>query len=270
MSNFRDPAYLATQQYKDPSNLNARIQLHERFSTNPYGWFNWVFDQLEMPASAQVLEVGCGSGFLWSTNLSKIPIGWQVILSDISPGMLIGCRTTLAPKLDQFYFEVCNAMDIPFSSGRFDGIIANHMLYHLPDRGLALAEITRVLKPGGTFFATTNGKTHLLEMDTLIAQNCPTTEGMIPLNRASTFTLENGEDQLAPWFTQVERRLYQDSLEVTEAGPLVAYIRSMIPPDGEQGVSSSSLRLELVIRERIEREGYFRIQKSSGIFIGKL
>ena len=223
-----------------------------------------------MPASAQVLEVGSGSGLLWSTNLSKIPVGWQVILSDISPGMLIGCCTSLAPKQDQFNFEVCNAMDIPFPSGRFDAIIVNHMLYHLPDRGLAFTEIVRALKPAGTFYAATNGETHLLEMDTLIEQNCPKTEAFIPLNRVSDFTLENGKDQLAPWFRQVERRLYQDSLEVTEAEPLVAYIRSMLPQDSEQGVNSSSPRLDMVIRQRIEQEGCFHIQKSSGIFIGKL
>ena len=37
--------YLLTHQYKNAQNLNARIQLHERFSTNKYGWQRWVFDR---------------------------------------------------------------------------------------------------------------------------------------------------------------------------------------------------------------------------------
>ena len=38
MSIFSNPSYLLTQQYQNASNLDARIQLHLRFSTNPYGW----------------------------------------------------------------------------------------------------------------------------------------------------------------------------------------------------------------------------------------
>jgi hypothetical protein len=33
------------EQYRDSANLDARVQLHERFSTNRYGWHPWVFDQ---------------------------------------------------------------------------------------------------------------------------------------------------------------------------------------------------------------------------------
>ena len=49
--------YLLTQQYRNASNLDARMQLHQRFSTNKYGWHRWVFDQLRLPAKARVLEL---------------------------------------------------------------------------------------------------------------------------------------------------------------------------------------------------------------------
>ena len=38
MSKFTDQQYLKTDQYKDSSNLDARVEIHKRFSTNPYGW----------------------------------------------------------------------------------------------------------------------------------------------------------------------------------------------------------------------------------------
>ncbi|HKI53048.1 MAG TPA: hypothetical protein VJ987_02910, partial [Anaerolineales bacterium] len=61
MSKFTDQNYLKTDQYKDSTNLNARVELHNRFSTNQYGWFNWVFDALmNLPANAKILELGCG------------------------------------------------------------------------------------------------------------------------------------------------------------------------------------------------------------------
>jgi ubiquinone/menaquinone biosynthesis C-methylase UbiE len=82
-------------QYRDASNLNARIALHERFSTNAYGWQRWVFDQLELPPDARVLELGCGTGKLWVENRDRTPEGWDVTLTDASPGMLREARRNL-------------------------------------------------------------------------------------------------------------------------------------------------------------------------------
>ncbi|MBI3170151.1 MAG: class I SAM-dependent methyltransferase, partial [Chloroflexi bacterium] len=89
MSRFTDQNYLTQSQYKDSSNLNARLAIHKRFSTNPYGWFNWVFDKLAaLPADANILELGCGSGELWKECASRIPAGWVLTLTDLSGGML--------------------------------------------------------------------------------------------------------------------------------------------------------------------------------------
>jgi hypothetical protein len=56
---YSDPEYL-TRQYRDASNLNARIALHERFSTNSYGLPRWIFDNFELQEQASILEAGCG------------------------------------------------------------------------------------------------------------------------------------------------------------------------------------------------------------------
>jgi hypothetical protein len=74
MSKFTNPAYLQTDQYRNADNLNARIAIHERFSTNPQGWFPWVWDILsELPAQADVLELGCGSGAIWTACPERVP-----------------------------------------------------------------------------------------------------------------------------------------------------------------------------------------------------
>ena len=89
VSKFTDQQYLKTDQYKDSSNLDARVAIHQRFSTNPYGWFRWIFDTLlKLPSSARILELGCGHGLLWKENVDRIPSGWMITLSDLSPGML--------------------------------------------------------------------------------------------------------------------------------------------------------------------------------------
>ena len=77
MPNLTDQHYLTNKQYKDAGNLDARIEIHRRFSTNSYGWFNWVFDTLEtLPKEANVLELGTGSGALWVEIANKIPPTW--------------------------------------------------------------------------------------------------------------------------------------------------------------------------------------------------
>ena len=66
---------LRTQQYRDGRNLNARIALHDRFSTNKGSWHRWIFDHFNLPANARILEVGAGVGRLWAENAERIPPG---------------------------------------------------------------------------------------------------------------------------------------------------------------------------------------------------
>ena len=149
MANYSNPDYLH-KQYGDLSNLDARVALHARFSTSPIDWQRWVFDQLALPADARVLELGSGPGWLWRGNVERIPAGWTVTLSDFSPGMVETARAALADSKPALRFEQIDAQAIPFEDATLDAVIANHMLYHVPDRAAALAEIRRVLVPGGS------------------------------------------------------------------------------------------------------------------------
>ena len=49
MTRLTDRTYLRTEQYRDDSNLRARIELHRRFSTSPQDWPSWLWDQLVLP-----------------------------------------------------------------------------------------------------------------------------------------------------------------------------------------------------------------------------
>ena len=84
----RDPDRLLREQYPDGRNLGARLSLHDRFSRNQTGWHRWVFGQLDLEPDARVLELGCGPAALWHRNLDLLPSGWEITLSDFSPGRL--------------------------------------------------------------------------------------------------------------------------------------------------------------------------------------
>jgi ubiquinone/menaquinone biosynthesis C-methylase UbiE len=233
MSKLTDQTYLQTDQYRDASNLDARVELHERFSANKYGWHQWVFDQFDLPPKSDVLELGCGPGYLWLKNIDRIPDGWDITLSDFSPGMLQEARQNLGASRRPFKFGVIDAQFIPCTSKSFDAVIANHMLYHVPDREKAYSEIHRVLRPGGRLYAATAGRNHLRQLEELCTRfdphACQDDERTDARSLSvENFCLENGHHQLAPWFSRVRPSRYKDALIITQAEPLVAYIASTI------------------------------------------
>jgi ubiquinone/menaquinone biosynthesis C-methylase UbiE len=262
MSKYTDQQYLKTDQYRDPSNLDARVVIHQRFSTNPYGWFKWVFDRLaKLPDNARILELGCGHALLWKENVNRIPAGWIVTLSDLSSGMLDAAWRNLVVTGRNFKFEEIDAQSIPHADEAFDAVIANHMLYHVPDRPKAIAEIKRVLKPNGRLIATTVGEGHMYEMTDWIKR--VSTSGWFE-SFIQPFTLENGMKQLANSFPQVRLSRYPDSLKVTEVQPILAYIRSSIRVSEYSEEELATVQFDL--QKELKEKGKIFISKDSGLF----
>lgn len=257
-----DPRDLREGQYKDSGNLNARCALHERFSTNPYGWFRWVHDHLDLPQRGRVLELGCGPGTLWAGRLHHVPPSCRVVLSDISGGMVREAVGRLGEG-SRFKFAVLDAQTIPYAAGAFDAVIANHMLYHVPNVNRTLSEIQRVLRPGGRLYAATNGRRHLQEIADLIEAFDP---ALVPIwgRDRRTFELDDGAEHLARWFAEIRIERYEDSLVVGEAEPLAAYVFSMSMTASQRARRDDFLRF---VKRRLAESGPLRITKNAGLFV---
>lgn len=251
-----------TSQYQNATNLNTRIQLHQRFSINKYGWQRWVFDQLEFPPQCRILELGCGTGDLWLENMDRVPAEWEITLSDFSAGMLQQAQQNLDHRR-RFRFEIIDAQSMPFEGRSFDGVIANHMLYHVPDKTKALSEIRRVLKPDGSFYASTVGQRHLQEIADLVGR-FDSQLAWWGARLSESFVLENGAAQLAHWFTHVALHSYEDSLIVTEPAALIDYILSgRIKLSVDQQIDFSNF-----VNQEFQRlDGKLYVTKDSGIFV---
>ena len=265
MSGWTDRRYL-TEQYQNASNLQARMGLHERYGVNRHGWHRWVFDHLDLPVSlprSHVLELGCGPGKLWRENGERIPAGWAIVLTDLSAGMLAEARRDLGDIPHRFSFVNLDAQALPFASASFDAVIANHMLYHVPDRQRAYTEIRRVLRPGGHLYAATNGRNSMRELRELIQRFDPALSEQAPGHELS-FTLENGAGELSRWFAQVTLRRYEDALAVTEADALVAYLLSLRFSGLVREVRAP---LTAFVQREIDAHGAIHIAKDVGLFI---
>lgn len=97
-----------------------------------------------------LLDVGCGPGLL-EVRLAKVAPNLVVTGVDIDPAMIERANKRLAAAgvVDRVRFQVGDVGALPFPDRQFDLVVSTLSLHHWPDPALGLAQIYRVLKPGG-------------------------------------------------------------------------------------------------------------------------
>lgn len=213
-----------SMQYKNATNISARIRLHRDYSLNQEGWFPWLFSNLHLKPGMKILELGAGNGALWSQNIAKVSKNVTIVLSDISEGILADARKTIGDH-PQFQYSVFNAQKIPFADNTFDLVIANHMLFYCDDIPKALQEVQRVLKPGATFTCSTYSQKHMHEITDLV-QNYNANIVLSSTKLYERFGLDNGRQILKPYFKDISCHKYQDAIELSDSMPIISYILS--------------------------------------------
>lgn len=250
-------------QYRNSTNISARIRLHRLFSSNKQGWFPWIYEQCQITEGMKILELGCGNGRLWIENKAKLPADCEIILSDISEGMIRDVRREQSLQDDRFSFAAFDCHTIPYEDASFDLVIANHVLFYCKDVDRVCSEVGRVLKPGGRFVCGTYGVTHMQEVSRLVTQF----DDRITLsgeNLYEHFGKENGAQALAPYFAEVDWQQYEDALIVTQAEPLIEYVLSC-HGNQNQYILEKYNKFRKYVEGQI-RNGY-TITKDAGIFI---
>ena len=250
-------------QYRNSTNISARIRLHRLFSSNKQGWFPWIYEQCQITEGMKILELGCGNGRLWIENKAKLPADCEIILSDISEGMIRDVRREQSLQDDRFSFAAFDCHAIPYEDASFDLVIANHVLFYCKDVDRVCSEVGRVLTPGGRFVCGTYGVAHMQEVSRLVTQF----DDRITLsgeNLYEHFGKENGAQALAPYFAEVDWQQYEDALIVTQAEPLIEYVLSC-HGNQNQYILEKYNKFRKYVEGQI-RNGY-TITKDAGIFI---
>ena len=246
------------EQYKTADKLNTRISIHSKYSTNKQGFGNWITSQYQIRNGMSVLELGCGTGEMWVHHGEIINRCSRFVLSDFSEGMLNKAKELLHGQTGIEYRTV-DIQSIPFAEQTFDVVIANMMLYHVPDLQKGLREARRVLKTDGTFYCATYGENGMMAYICSLFAEYP-----VQNHVNGSFTLQNGEKQLKTVFSDVRRLLYRDSLEVTDAEDMVDYIFSLAGMTELQKVPREAVRS--VLKKNMP-DGILHVPKEYGMFI---
>ncbi len=272
--NYTDRDNLMKRAYADERHLETRIRTHELYTVPQFSFPEWVLGQHQhWQGNEWVLDVGCGMGVYIDQIQQRIPQG-HLFATDLSYGMLN--RATQNDHAHQAKFVVQDAQNIAFPSNTFDIILANHMLYHMPDINVALNEIHRVMKPDGILVTAVNSQFTMLEFATL-KRRALTLLGYPPADEENTisydgFDLENGSVKLARHFRGVVRYEVPSALVFKDPQPVIAYVDSMRSLD--EGNLPAGVAWEdymMVMTNQIDRLishfGELIINKLSGVLI---
>ncbi len=160
--------------------------------------------------------------------------------------------------------QQADATALPFEDGSFDAVIAMHMLYHLPNPSKGIAEMHRVLKPGGFLAVTTNGAGNMRELYALT-----TVFGSPPFDPAgAAFGYDAAEQIMQAQFGNVTMTHHPARLRVTEPEDVFLALTSYPPGDSADEAQLAAFRN--AITEAFQAgNGVLEVGKESGLFISR-
>ena len=125
-----------------------------------------LFTRYGVPPRAQILDVGCGTGEATSRLAVQFPEA-TLIGVDVGPEVLAVAQRTHTALAPQLSFETGDGFHLRFADNSFDLVLCRHVTQLLPEPEKLLAELVRVLRPGGTLHVLSEdyGMIHFADRD---------------------------------------------------------------------------------------------------------
>ncbi len=245
-----------TEAYADGSRLSARISI--------YQWQRPAVDLVGLAverlagASGPVLDIGWGTGTYTHRLRSERP-DLRVVPVDFSPGM----RPEVVGEVDR----------LPFATASAGAVLAMHMLYYARDKPAAIAELARVLRPGGRLVVSTNGhaaKREFAALWTFALRDLGVADPPPYPRIDGSFLLHDAWRLLTDAFDHVEAVEHRTEIVVPAAEPVIAFVDSMgaeqtrhLPPGvtWPDYLAAAARR----VRDEVERTGAYRLTGHAGV-----
>ena len=252
------------EQYSDTSRLTTRIEAHQRFSERSDSFVAWVVDGLALHPGDLVLDAGCGYGACFEELQRR---GARIVGVDRSTAMV-----SQAPRPRRngspLGLGVGDLQALPISDSSADRVLANYVLFHVPDVAQALREIRRVLRPGGRAVLTTNASDSqavLYELHRRAARAAgytPRPRGTLRFTELDQplVTSVFPDSRIETWDDAFQFPTVEDALRYHATGP-IDWIADR-PTDNRHRAAIAAPLTDLVQRE-IDRHGVLRVPKNS-------
>ena len=269
MAEFGTGATQLREQYSTADRLKARIDVHTRYSERQINFYGDVLDQLQLAPGLRLLDVGCGSGGYHPQLAQR---GVSAVALDYSAGMVRTCQQQASERGLPVQMVRADSQQLPFVDASFDRVMANHMLYHVPDILAALREMRRVLKPGGRVVLATNAADHM-ERVTALHREAARELGYTPETIGGMrFTLDH-LDLVRAAFPTASVVVIPNAFVFPSAEPVLQhYMSGRVDALADRPADDSHRpKLAALVKAKIEailaREGVFRVPKDAGCFV---
>ncbi len=270
MSFATDAGYLRYQ-YGDADKLRIRYESHARYSTNNTPSFaEWLLAHVGASSGMTLLDAGCGPGVYHRTLTAN---GVRIIASDMSAGMVGATREQARDKHLDVRPLIADVQHLPFGAATFGRVMANHMLYHVPDQTAALEELRRVATPGARIVLATNAADNGARLYDLHATACRAI-GLTPSAMATdSFTLEH-LPLVRSVLPSAQVFLREDAFAFPDADAAIRYYASAGIDQIDDPPADGSHRARLLvdvaaaINDIIATEGRLLVPKNAGCFVG--
>ncbi|MEI4801822.1 class I SAM-dependent methyltransferase [Bacillus sp. NPDC077411] len=216
------------RQYSVNDHLRVRIDTHRRYEEKQVDLDQNVISHLQLTGTEKILDIGCATGeFLIALQQQ----GHQGPLTglDQSSTMIQEAKRNSKNTKKPIEWIVGNATKLPFPDHFYDWIVARHMLYHVTDVEKTVQGFRNIIRPNGSFLATTNSNNSLPRIEEMCNRMLLAFELPEKSPTTSPFCLENGKEILSSVFPDVEETVIHNALLFHEAAPIVNYIASMFP-----------------------------------------
>ncbi|MFI5733312.1 class I SAM-dependent methyltransferase [Kribbella sp. NPDC051587] len=218
------------EEYLDLDPLRVRVHAHQNYSERSEDVEADVIREAAIAGNDDLLDVGSGTG----SFLGRLRAGGhtgRLTAVDTSPAAVEAARAACGEA------HLGSATELPFEDRTFDVVAARHMLYHVDDPELAIAQARRVLKPGARFVATVNHLASTPYISEIVRAAAVSSGVELPVLPNSRVHSGNLPDMVRAVFGSVTEFRHDNALVFTEIDPLIRFGHSLF---GFYGVAVDS------------------------------
>jgi SAM-dependent methyltransferase len=254
--------------YIDPSKHAAVADIIRSLSTNKDDIRKVAISGLDMSAVRDVLDLGCGYGFMSEMIASVAEKGTRIIGIDAleeNRSVFMSLVSKLGCVPEFLRMELSNRL--PWETNSFDLIVCTYSLYFFVD---IIGEIARVLRPGGIFIPITHSDKSFIGLYETVGLR---KEESLLSALIEKFSAENGMEKLLPFFSKVDKVDYINSLcfDPSQINNLKDYIKFKLPflKSGYDILNGLPLDMEQEIENAVCKKENIIIEKHDAIFCCK-